>query len=248
MIFKPYLTRLLKILLPVSMLLLSACMDIEQEIWIHDDQSATIEYRVGLHEQLLDAATDETPEQACEDFQQNNDALRALDGVTDVSESTRREAGIVYCTTRVDVKQYAQLEQVHQTIMARRDGLRPSVTRRFVSQFSLHEEKGLGLFRQYVKNRAGDEENRSRVDIQLQGLADKLFAQTLSGRYWTVILHAAQIEDNNGERNASKTQVQWRVPLYELLNDKNYAFDMQARFVAALPWYRAFWKWVTDND
>ena len=67
----------------------------------------------------------------------------------------------------------------------------------------------------------------------------------MSGRYWTVTLHTPKLIDENGERSEDGKTVSWRVPLYDLLLDKDYAFDMQARFEVNQPWYKKLWNWMT---
>ena len=246
MFLKMFSQNMLKWLVSVTILALSGCMDIEQEIWIHDDASATIEYRVGLHEHSLEVAKHKSPDIVCSDVHQDKSVLESLEGVEQVEQQTRHESGIYYCDTKVKVEHYSQLKSVHEKIMASKAGESQSLAERYLAEFTLQENnEGKGYFRQHVMNKAGDEKNKSRLDIQVQGLADMLVGQAMAGRYWTITLHGSDITSANSEINKEKQQVVWRVPLYDLMVDQNYAFDMQASFEVDLPWYQKLWKWVT---
>lgn len=235
----------LKKLLFVTTLLLGGCMDIEQEIWIHADASATIDYRLGLHEHLLSKNRRDEPDSVCDEFFQDKHKLETLDGVENVKQTMRQAGGIIYCSTQVEVRQYRQLQQVHEMIMQAKAGDHRSFAGRFLAEFTLKENKqGEGYFRQHIKNKAGDDENKSRLDIQFMGLTDLFVGQAMAGRYWTITLHVPEIISANIETDSQNQQVIWRVPLYDLMVNQNYAFDMQATFDPELAWYEKLWRWV----
>ena len=75
-----------------------------------------------------------------------------------------------------------------------------------------------------------------------------IMGHMMTGRYWTLTLHSPKIVTANGKISEDKKTVSWRVPLYDLLINEQYAFDMQATFYVNVPWYKKFWNWMTKHE
>lgn len=232
-------------LLPVIALLLSGCFDMSQQIWVEEGGAARMEYRLGLDEKLLELNGGGDSDDVCATYRARKRELEQLDGVNSVTVSEQSQAGIRYCTLALQVKHFTVLPRLHTLIMARAgQGMGPSEAEvKTVFELSDNQD-GSGDFLQQISNRAGDPDKHP-LDAQAEQIANVVMAQMLAGRYWTVTLHAPTITAANGELAGDSKSVQWKVPLHDLLMDKDYITEMNAEFEFDLPWYKRIWKWVS---
>jgi hypothetical protein len=115
----------------------------------------------------------------------------------------------------------------------------------YLAEFSMNALKdGKGHFREHIRNNAGDT-RKPLLESYAEQFSNAMMGRMMAGRYWTVILHTPKIIEASGELSEDSKTVSWRVPLYDLLNDPEYAFDMQAKFEVDIPWYKKLWNWIS---
>ena len=211
-----------------------------QDLWINKDSSGRMRYQLGINEQLAALSSEQD---VCAGFFQDKTTLEQLPGVQSVSYDSRREGGVQYCIVDVSVKHFSDLVQLQTHVM--KDSLPARYQAEYHTSMELaDQEDGTGAFRFYIENRARSA-NNDQLQRHADHFADVLMAQVMSGRYWTVTLHTDKILNTNGEQLEQGEVIQWKVPLYDLMMDMNYAKEMQAEFDLNWPWYKRLWKWVS---
>lgn len=238
--FMNYMKKFSHLLLLAGAMLLTGCFDMSQDLWINKDGSGRMRYQLGINEQLAALSNQADP---CTEFYQDKTTLEQYPGVQSVKYENRREGGVQFCIVDINVKHFSDLVQLQTHVM--KDSMPARHQAEFQSSMELTEqEDGNGHFRLYVENSARHAGN-DELQKQAGHFANVLMAQVMSGRYWTVTLHANEILTANGEPIEKGKVVQWKVPLYDLMTDMNYANDMQAEFDLDMPWYKRLWKWVS---
>jgi len=221
-------------------LLLSGCFDITQDMWINGDGSGRMRYQLGINEQLANLSSEAD---ICSGFYQDKNTLETYPGVQSVSYDSKHEGGIRYCIVDVHVKHFSDLVQLQTHV------LKDSLPARHQAEFQtgmelIDKDDGTGNFRLYVENSARHADNKDQLKAHAEHFANVLMAQVMSGRYWTVTLHANEILTTNGEQLEEGKVIQWKVPMYDLMMDMNYSKEMLATFDLGWPWYKQLWKWV----
>lgn len=222
---------------------LAGCLDVHQEFWVYKDGSGRMKNELGLHDQLMRMRGDKTDESACDQFFEEKQQLEQRDGVELVETSTYKEGGVFYCVMDIRVNDFTLLVDLQReslkenAIEANKDD--------FQTEFTLKRmDNGNGFFRKHIRNRSADP-GKHKLESHTEQLSNMLMGQLMTGRYWSVELHTPKILESNGKTSEDNKTVSWRVPLYDLLTDEQYAFDMQATFEVNVPWYKKIWNWIT---
>jgi hypothetical protein len=235
-----YLKKLSSLWLLACSVLLTGCFDMAQDLWINQDGSGRMRYQLGISEQLA-AMSGESD--VCAGFYQDKTTLEHYPGVQTVAYDSKHEGGVQYCIVDITVKHFSDLVQLQTHVM--KDSMPARHQAEFQTSMELiDKDDGTGQFRLFVENSARHA-NQDELQKHADHFANVLMAQVMSGRYWNVTLHAQEILSSNGDVVEKGKVVQWRIPLYDLMTDMNYARDMQAGFDLDWPWYKRLWKWVS---
>ena len=237
-----YIKRL-RILSLLLCLPLTGCLDVAQELWINSDGSGRMKIEIGLHEQLMLMQGKTRDDSTCDSFFEEKALMEEREGVESAEYKSYKEGGVFYCVADIKVSDYTQLKTLQDESLKASsiDTYRDS----FLREFSLRSlDEGNGFFRQHVSNHAGDA-SKQNFQAHAEQLANTIMGRMMTGRYWSVTFHTPGLLEANGTVSEDNKTVSWRVPLYDLLIDEQYAFDMQATFEANVPWYKKIWNWMT---
>lgn len=222
---------------------LAGCLDVNQEVWVYEDGRGRMKTELGLHEQFMRMRGEMTDESACDRFFVKKQQLEKGQGVESVGSSTYKEGGVFYCVMDIRVNDFTRLVDLQReslkenAIEANKDDFQTEFTLKLL-------DNGNGFFRKHIRNQSADP-GKHKLESHTEQLSNLLMGQLMTGRYWTVYLHTPKIIEANGRLSEDNKTVSWRVPLYDLLTDEQYAFDMQATFEVNVPWYRKIWNWIT---
>lgn len=222
---------------------LAGCLDVNQEIWVYDDGRGRMTTEVGLHEQLMLMQGKQSDESVCDSFFEKKEFLEKQADVESVVYKTYKQGGVFYCVSDIRVSDFTKLTNLQDAslkgsaIEANKDD--------FQTEFSLKlQQDGNGFFRQHIRNQSGDP-GKHKLEAHAEKFTNVIMGHLMTGRYWSLTLHTPKIVDANAKISEDNKTVSWRVPLYDLLTDEQYAFDMQASFEVKIPWYKKFWNWIT---
>jgi len=232
----------LRILSLLLCLPLVGCLDVDQELWVNGDGSGRMKIVIGLHEQLMLMQGRSSNDSTCRSFFEEKELMEKREGVESAEYKSYKEGGVFYCSADIKVSDYLQLKTLQDASLKASsiDVYRDS----FLREFSLNNlEDGRGFFRQHVSNHAGDA-SKQNFQAHAEQFANTIMGRMMTGRYWSVRLHTPGILEASGTISEDNKTVSWRVPLYDLLIDEHYAFDMQARFEVNVPWYKKIWNWM----
>jgi hypothetical protein len=169
-------------------------------------------------------------------------SLEKREGVESVSYRSYKEGGVFFCVADISVTDFSLLQQLQNEAL-KSDNVE-GYLHDFQTEFSLkHLKDDDGYFRQHIRNRAGDE-GKSKLEAGAEQFTNSLMGRMMTGRYWTVTLHTPKLIEGNGKLSEDKKTVSWRMPLYDLLLDEDYAYDMQASFEVKQTWYEKLWNWM----
>jgi len=230
----------LRILSLLLCLPLTGCLDVAQELWVYGDGSGRMKIVIGLYEQLMQGQVRD--DSTCDSFFEEKSLMEKREGVESAEYKSYKEGGVFYCVADIKVSDFQQLKTLQDESLkgSSIDAYRDS----FLREFSLNNvEDGRGYFRQHISNHAGDA-SKQNLQAHAEQLANTIMGRLMTGRYWTVTLHTPGLLEANGTASEDNTTVSWRVPLYDLLIDEQYAFDMQATFEVNVPWYKKIWNWM----
>lgn len=192
---------LFKIIALLSLLFLSSCARVLQEMVVREDGSGTIRFAVGVDSQAYDQFQLAIPD----GFELENLLANLIldENVSNVQQETYLADGRTWDSIQFEVTSFSALFEEE-----RRFG--PLI-------LSLEEDEGVYRFEQLI------DLNVSNVSIPGVNLLD------LSGAGYTVQLFAPQIIDTNGVQQAGGT-ANWTVPLRDLLQGGESIF-LQAEYV-----------------
>jgi len=219
---------------------LTGCLDVAQELWVYGDGSGRMNIVIGLHEQLMQGQVRD--DSTCDSFFEEKSLMEKREGVESAEYKSYKEGGVFYCAADIKLSDFKQLKTLQDESLkgSSIDAYRDS----FLREFSLnYVDDGSGYFRQHISNHAGDA-SKQNLQAHAEQLANTIMGRLMTGRYWTVTLHTPGLLEANGTVSEDNTTVSWRVPLYDLLIDEQYAFDMQATFEVNVPWYKKIWNWM----
>jgi len=235
----------LRVLSLLLCLPLTGCLDVAQELWIYEDGGGRMKTVLGLHDEVLLAQGRNSDDPACEQFFASKQVLEQREGVESVEYKTYKEGGVLYCVADITVSNFTQLASLQDDSLVESEFA--TAKDNYQTEFSLKSlTAGYGAFRQHIRNQTSDP-GRDKLLAQAEQFTNVLTARLLAGHYWSVTLHAPKITEANGERSEDETTVSWRVPLYDLLNDEQYAFDIQASFEVNVPWYKELWDTIKSG-
>jgi len=221
---------------------LAGCIDITQELWVYEDGSGRMKTVLGLHDELLIAQGHKKDQSACGNFFKDKPVLAEREGVESVEYKSYIEGGVVFCEADIKVSDFILLAKLQDETLADRELV--TTKDNYQVEFSLKTPAtGSGSFRQHIRNPTSAE-GRDKLLARAEQFTNVLRARLMAGRYWSVTLHAPKITEANNGLSDNETTVSWRVPLYDLLNDEQYAFDMQATFEVDVPWYKKLWDMI----
>ena len=242
MIIKYKLTKILRSIGLLLCLPLTGCLDVAQELWVYEDGRGRIKTEIGLHEQLMLIKGRQSDEQVCDDLFEEKQILEKREGVESVEYKSYKEAGVLFCAADISVSNFILLASLQDESL--KEGKLGALKNAFQAEFSIEElDDGNWFFRQHIRNQASAPD-KHKLESQAELLTGSIMGRLMTGRYWSMTLHAPTIVETNGELSDKNKTVSWRVPLYDLLIDEHYAFDMQAKFETNVPWYKKFWNWM----
>jgi hypothetical protein len=184
-------------------LLLSGCIQIEQEYWINPDGSGTIRIDMAYSEALKemgDPAASGLP------------TTTELEGdystnpyVTNMTLDEYTTEGMYHTAAVIEVRNMAEFLREADGGSAK-EGL-PSLTLLENGQYRFSQLLTMG----------GDEE--------LDEFSREMMMGAFSGMYWTVKLHAPNVVSTNGVLDAKTSTVEWRVLMSDLLTSSGYEIE-----------------------
>jgi len=211
------------ILVLFASLLLSACYDISEELWINSDGSGRMKFTIGLAENLA-ALMQNSGESAdfCDKAIRDETKLEKNVLISAITISKTNEAGMNYCTIDLDVKDFRNFAEVRNNVI---EGSYDN----YEFPFAIEElgEGRVGISQDF-SNLGRDGPGQSKLEKAGQEMAMAMMMQLLSGKYITVMVHAPEIETSNGEVSADNKTTIWRKPLIDLVRnaDESHRFEM----------------------
>ena len=232
----------LRILSLLLCLPLAGCLDVDQELWVYGDGSGRMKIELGLHGQTgTSQGNGNAGNNRCDGYFEEKSILEKHEGVESVERKSYIEGGVFYCVADIKVSDFTLLQTVQEASL--RGSAIDANRNAFQSEFTLTNKDGHGYFRLHVRNQAADPDKHKLLQ-HVEQFTNVLTGSMMTGRYWSVTLHTPDLLDANGTKNEDSKTATWRVPLYDLLVDEHYAFDMQATFEVNKPWYKKIWNWM----
>ncbi len=193
------------VLLIAAALLLSACVDMNTEVWVNPDHSGKFSLDLGLSGTLVDMVANQggmTPDSA---LSQLAAALSANPGVTNVNTRAYESGDMRRSVVEFEAPSMPALDL--GTLPAAGGALQVRVTEIAVGEYTLQiqiEEQSM---------------LSSLVGQLPQGvsLTDPSIQAALIGRNFTVRAHVPEVVATNGTVNPADQTVQWQVPIGQIL-------------------------------
>jgi hypothetical protein len=222
-----------------TILLLSGCYDLSEELWINSDGSGRMKFTVGLAESLV-AMLESSGESAdfCDNAIKDKSNLENDELVTFVAITKSREAGMHYCTIDISVTDFRQFKEVRNNAIA-------GAYNKYEFPFMI-DDLGEGRVRisQDFSNFGRDDPGLSEIEKAGQEMAMAMMTPMMAGKYITVTVHAPKIESSNGEISSDSKSTVWKKPLIDLMRnpDQPHSFEMVLqKNVGMLDRFKSWW-------
>lgn len=189
----------------VGTLLLSACVDMNTEVWVNPDNSGKMSLDLGLSSTLLNMAANQGGQTPAAALGQLAATLSANPSVTNVITREYDSAEYRHSLVEFDVPNLSALDL--STMEAAGGALQVKVTEIAVGEYTLQMQ-------------IEEQSMLSSLITQLpQGvsLTDPSIQAALIGRNFTVRVHVPKVVDTNGTVNPADQTVQWQVPIGQIL-------------------------------
>ncbi len=206
-----------------SILLLSGCYDIAEELWIYSDGSGRMKFTIGLAENLI-AMIEGSGESAdfCDKAIKDKRKLENNVLITSVAIIKSNEAGMRYCSIDLGVKDFRNFAEVRNNVIE-------GDYNNYEFPFAIEElDEGRIRITQDFSNLGRDGPEQSEIEKVGQEMAMAMMTPMLAGKYITVMVHAPRIESSNGEISADNKTTRWKKPLIDLIRnpDQSHRFEM----------------------
>lgn len=204
------------------------CFEYSQEIWVNPDYSGRIVADFAISEQLLSMSAlggGDPVGDVRAGYEKNKTELQSDPNVKSVSLTESNAESMHHFVFDVSLKDVTKLGRVGEA-MEPNPGALGEDSPRGRPAFELTRVKGGDVsFHMSLSGMA----RRPREDGDaFSGMGEAMGLSMLSGRYFTVTLHAPKFTSANGELSADKRTATWKISLAELLSGKGAPDDLQA--------------------
>ncbi|MFO7767440.1 MAG: hypothetical protein R6W82_00530 [bacterium] len=223
--------------------LLSGCLDMQQEIYVHGDGSARLRLDFGVHQDLLGTVEEGPPPgevsvEAGPDFLAAARALRNDPRVRSIHTEEYTRDGFERSAIDVTVQDWRDLPEIARLIASTKEEADRDLRAIFI--FELEERDGTIYFRQPTSDAAPETADARDLGREL-GAA--LTRAVFDDSEITVTLRSPTISRSNGRWLMDKSGVEWTVALDDLVSDPLEAGAFQAEIgPSARSWH--FWRVV----
>jgi hypothetical protein len=205
------------------------CFEYSQEIWVNKDYSGRIVADFGVSEQMtaLGGMGGYDPVQELrQGYTENKAQLEADPNVKSASLTERSEEGFHYFKFDVSLKDITKLGEAGRALEPRGEALGGDAPEQMPPFEIARTDKGDINLRLALGEMAA---RRPQIDDPFSGMGQAMALSMLSGRYFTVTLHAPGPISGNGELSEDKRTATWKYSIAELFSGKSPSADIEAR-------------------
>ncbi len=204
------------------------CFEYSQEIWVNKDYSGRIVADFGISEQMtaLGGMGGFDPVQELrQGYEENKAQLEADPNVKSASLAERSEDGYHYFTFDVSLKDITRLGEAGRALEPRGEALGEGAPQRMPPFEITRTDKGDIKLRMALGEMATQ---RPGGGDPFSGMGQAMALSMLSGRYFTVTLHAPGPITGNGELSEDQRTAKWQYSVGELMGGKAPSADIEA--------------------
>lgn len=204
------------------------CFEYSQEIWVNKDYSGRIVADFGVSEQMtaLSGMGGFDPLQKLRDgYAENKAQLEADKNVQSTSLTERSDGGYHYFTFDVSFKDITKLGDAGRALEPKPEALGEDGPQRMPPFEIARTDKGDVRLHMALGEMAA---RRPGEGDPFSGMGEAMALSMLSGRYFTVTLHAPGPITGNGELSEDKLTSTWQYSLGELMGGKSPSADIEA--------------------
>lgn len=219
---------LLAIVLITVLALCCGCFEYSQEIWVNPDYSGRIVADFGIAEQLISMSAlggGDPVGEVRAGYEKNKAELESDPNVKSVSLTEKSDADMHHFVFDVSLKDVTRLGRVGEAMEPNPGALGEDAPRKRPAFELTRVKNGDVSFHMSLSGMA----RRPRDDGDaFSGMGEAMGLSMLSGRYFTVTLHAPKFTSTNGQLSEDKRTATWKISLAELMSSKGAANDLQA--------------------
>lgn len=199
---------------------LSACAQVNEELWINKDGSGKIHYDIGISEAILSMGGQDSNTL-------NGDELFKEKGVDNTNPYLKNavtkqssDSGMRHYTMDADVTDFSKL---FNNSASEESGLTYSIEKLPNGNYKFQHIIDLDKM-----NKQDTESNTDQYDMS------GIMAGVMADRYWTVTLHSDQIVSTNGNWDKDNKVVVWKIPMSQMMTGKGQ-IEMTTEYRTGLP-------------
>jgi hypothetical protein len=216
--------------------LLAGCFEFQEEIWVNRDGSGRVAADLGISETLLAMGALGGGDPGAELRQSYADGKRRAEAdpnVKSVKLTENSAEGMHHFLVDVSLKKITELGGTLDALSPNGDAFGDSAPTREAPPFRLERLRNGDLeFRLSLDmpDRRGGDESGADDEWARSGeeFGQAMALSVLSGRYFTVILHAPRFISTNGEVDKSGKTCTWRISLADLMAHKGTPSELAA--------------------
>jgi hypothetical protein len=219
---------LLAVALMAVLTVCCGCFEYSQEIWVNPDYSGRIVADFGISEQLLSMSAlggGDPAGQVRAGYEKNKAELQADPNVKSVSLAEKSDDSLHHFIFDVSLKDVTKLGRVGEA-MEPDPGALGGDAPQGRPAFELTRVKGGDI--SFHMSLSGMAQRPREGGDAFSGMGEAMGLSMLSGRYFTVTLHAPKFTSTNGELSEDKRTATWKISLAELMSGKGAMDDLQA--------------------
>ena len=220
---------LLAVALITVLALCCGCFEYSQEIWVNPDYSGRIVADFAISEQLLSMSAlggGDPVGEVRSGYEKNKAELESDPNVKSVTLTEDNAESMHHFVFDVSLKDVTKLGRVSEALEPNAGALGDDAPRGRPA-FALTRDKGGDV--SFHMSLAGMARRPREDGDPFSGMGEAMGLSMLSGRYFTVTLHAPKFSSTNGELSEDKRTATWKISLAELMSGKGAPNDLQAQ-------------------
>ncbi len=192
-------------------LFLSACWEMEQEVWIHKDGSGRFRMVVGVSKGIANLMAKN--KEGLFPFSQIEDPLKNDPNVKKITTSQFEKNEYKYFSLDLDIYDVSKTEELQDRIFQSMK-TNEELSKYFNGKLDVKELKNGNISFTYILNPGKKAPPPDNSPFSAAKMAQAMY----NNRYFSFTLHAPDIVFTNGKSNSENTTTTWKIPIADLVS------------------------------